>query len=229
MSPYPCFGSGRKENLSEMFTAGRQRFLTAIRANARSVRDTAGVMGEHFCDLYAQYFDVIHGVHRGFAPSDTGFPQMARYTFPEVVMTSRNAAPRLSARQANFALAYGFRFEFEARYRADVGTLRREEKPERRDYLRSVSELRDRYWDLLANGTFLDDRGLVNGNPSLTATLFERKNRFAVVAWNNTTEAQEIAIDVPGKRFIEAAGVKGRSSARPRSLGPQEVAVLVYE
>jgi hypothetical protein len=229
MPPYPCFGTDRKEPLSEIFTAGRLRYLAAIRANARQSSEKAGLMGEHICDLYAQFMDVIHGVHRGFSPSEPAFPQMVRYTFPEVVMTSRNAAPRLTLRQSNFALAYGFRFETEVRYRADVETVRRREKPELQEYQRSISALRDRYWDLLGAGRFLDDRGLVNRNREVTATLFAQGKRNALVVWNNTAVKQEVKVEVTGKRFVEAAGVKGVLAARPGSLAPQEVAVLIYE
>jgi hypothetical protein len=229
MAPYPCFGTDRKEPLSEIFTAGRRRYLAAIRANLKQVREDAGLMGEHLCDLYAQYFDVIHGVHRGFSPGEPGFPQMSRYTFPELVLTSRSAAPRLTPRQMNFSLAFGYRIEIESRYRSDVQTIRKEEKVHLRDYQRAVSELRNRYWDLLGSGRFLDDQGLSNRNPAVTATLFSAGGRRAVVAWNDTAQPQEPAVDVPGKRFKEAAGVNGVLRGVPRTLAPQEVVVLVYE
>jgi hypothetical protein len=49
------------------------------------------------------------------------------------------------------------------------------------------------------------------------------------VVWNNTPKPQEVNVDVPGKRLKEAAGVDGPLKRPPRTLGPQEVAVLIYE
>ncbi len=229
IAAYPCFDNGRGELESEAFRAGRQRLLSALRTSLKKDRPDAGFMTEIFTDPYAHYVDVLHGAGAGFQYDDQAFPQMMRYTFPEVIATQRHAAPRPDRKQANFALAYGFRFELEVRYRADVQTIRREEKPHLRDYQRKVSELRDRYWDLLGGGEFQDDRGLVNRNPSLSATRFVRGGRSAVVLWNNTAKAQPVAVEVPGKRMMEAANVDGRLSALPAALGPQEVAVAVYE
>ena len=47
----------------------------------------------------------------------------------------------------------------------------------------------DRYWDLLAGGTFLDDRGINNRNSAITATVFGRNNRHAIVLWNGSAKA----------------------------------------
>ena len=223
---YPCFGTGR-ERESEAFTAGRRKLLSALRTLKKD-RPDSGFMIEHFTDAYADQADIIHGVNN-YQLSDTAFPQLMRYTFPEVIATSRHQAPRLDAKQVNFALAYGFRFELEVRYRADMETIRRQEKTHLRDYMRKVSELRDRYWDLLGSGTYQDDRGLRNRTPNVSATVFARGERRAVVLWNNTRESQKTEVDYPGKRFVEAAGVDGALAQRPVSLAPQQVAVLLFE
>jgi hypothetical protein len=228
ISAYPCFDNGRGERESEAFSAGRRKLLETLRAGLKKDFPNFGFMTEHFTDAYAHYVDFLHGAGNGFQLAGEGFPQMSRYTFPEVIMTQRHAAPRPDRKQVNFALAYGFRFELEVRYRADVRTILREEKPHLREYLRKVSQLRDRYWDLLT-GTFLDDRGLMNRNLALTATLFARGGRRAVVVWNNTAKPQEVNVDVPGKRLKETAGVDGIRKSPPRTLAPQEVAVFVYE
>jgi hypothetical protein len=228
IAAYPCFGNARGERESEAYSAGRQRLLTAIRSDLKQYRPDFGFMAEHFVDIYSRHLDFLHGAGTGFQWGDSAFPQVSRFTFPEVIMTQRHAAPRPDRKQVNFALAYGFRFELEVRYRADVETILREEKPHLREYLRKVSDLRKRY-PILLTGTFLDDRGVANRNPAVSATLFSDGARRALVVWNNSGKPQEVAVEVEGKRFQEAAGIDGKLSAAPRTLAPQEVAVLIYE
>jgi hypothetical protein len=223
---YPCFGTGR-ERESEAFSAGRRKLLSTLRT-LKQDRPDFGFMIEHFTDAYADQIDIIHGTGN-YQLSETAFPQLMRYTFPEVISTSRQQAPRLDAKQVNFALAYGFRFEVEVRYGADMETIRRQEKTHLRDYMRKVSELRDRYWDLLGSGTYQDDRGVENRNRAVTATRFAKGARSAVVLWNNTTSPQIVSVNVAGKRMVEAAGVNGKLGGMPGTLGPQEVAVAIYE
>jgi hypothetical protein len=228
MAAYPCFENGRGERESEAYTAGRLRLLAALRTQLKQGHPDFGFMSEHFTDVYAQHLDIVHGAGAGFAHGDQAFPQMSRYTFPETILTQRHQAPRADRKQVNFALAYGFRFELEVRYHADMETIRREEKPHLRDYLRKVAGLRERY-RILTDGAFRDAEGVVNRNPAVSATAFVQGARCAIVAWNNTNKAQELAVQAEGKRLIEAAGVEGRWPAPPRSLAPQEVAVLLYE
>jgi hypothetical protein len=229
IAAYPCFDNGRGERETEAFSAGRRRLLAAIRDNLKRDKPGFGFMAESFTDAYAQYLDVIHGNGGGFQVNANGFPQMMRYTFPEVVMTQRHPAPLADRKQVNFALTYGFRFELEVRYRADVATVRNQDKPHLREYMRKVSALRDRYWDLLGGGTFQDDLGLTNRTPNVGATVFARAERRAVVLWNNTRENQKTEVDYPGKRFVEAAGADGKLAQRPVSLAPQQIAVLLFE
>jgi len=229
LSPYPCIQNGRNAPETEVFSAGRRQFLTGIRANLKPEYPNFGLMIEHFTDVYSQFADVLHGCGPGFRFDDQAFPQMTRYTFPGVVRTARNPEPRSDRKQANFAMAYGFRFELEVRYRSDMEMIRRQEHTGLRDYNRKISDLRERYRDLLWTGTFLDDRGIENHNLSITATNFEWNGRRAIVIWNNTKETQAIRIDCPGKRFVEAAGVDGPFAKRPESLQPQEIAVLIFE
>jgi hypothetical protein len=223
---YPCFGTGR-ERESEAFSAGRRKLLGTLRTLKKD-HPNFGFMIEHFSDAYADQIDIIHGVGN-HQLSDTAFPQLMRYTFPEVISTSRQQAPRLDAKQVNFAFAYGFRFELEVRYRADMETIRRQEKTHLRDYMKKVSGLRDRYWELLGSGTYMDDRGVENRNRSLTVTRFAKGARCALAVWNNTGSPQKVAVEVPGKRFVEAAGVDGKFSGMPGTLAPQEVAVAIFE
>lgn len=228
--PYLCFDASHPHAKPSLaFPLGRQKQLSGVREAMRRQSPNAGFMVELLTDIYAQHADVIHGWGPGFAVAPTAFPQMYRYTFPDVVMTARQQAPRADAKQVNFALAYGLRFELEVRYRADMETIRQNDKPHLKEYLRQVSALRDRYWKLLGTGRFLDDRGVAFTNQNLNVTSFENENRRAVVVWNNTAKTQTTSVNVPGYRLVEARGIAGELRAAPLELQSQQVAVLIYE
>lgn len=228
--PYLCFDASHAHAKPSLaFPVGRQKQLSAVREAMRRQSPNAGFMVELLTDVYAQHADVIHGWGPGFAVAPTAFPQMYRYTFPDVVMTARQQAPRADAKQVNFALAYGLRFELEVRYRADMETIRQNDKPHLKEYLRKASALRDRYWKLLGSGRFIDNRGIESTNAAVSVTGFENEARRAVVVWNNTTQTQTTAVSVPGYRFVEARGVDGAVGAAPLELKSQQIAVLMYE
>ena len=225
---YPCFDNSAGVRPSEAFATGRKQLLTTLRDDLRRVRPDSGMMIEHLTDAYAQHADIMHAVS-GMTIGDASFPQLFRYTFPDVISTTRFPAPRVDPKQVNFALACGLRFELEVRYRPDVDTLRQGAGSELRDYFRSVSLLRDRYWDLIGSGTFQDTDGVVNKNLAISATVFSHADRLAVVLWNKSGEEQPVQITVPGKTFREAANIDGPLSGVPVRLKPQQVAVAIFQ
>ena len=226
---YPCFGASCSDSPSMAGPSGRLRLVRDLRAGLKSERPNAGFVTEVPVDLLAPHLDFFHGCCYGFQLGPNAFPEMLRFTFPELIYTTRQQAPRIDRKQANFALTYGFRFELEVRYQTDARTIRRGDYPQLREYLGKVSALRDRYWNLLGSGTYVDQVGLVNRNPSITARVFSDGSKRAVVAWNNTAKPQALQIEVPGKRLREAASVEGKLPAPPPILGEQELAVLIFE
>ncbi len=226
MDPAPVLGDPAP---SLAFARGRVKQLSTLRERVKAKKPDAGFLVEQASDISSQYVDAIHGVGPGFRLDALGYPAPLRYTFPDIIMTARQPAPRADRKQVNFAFAYGFRFELEVRYRADAETIRSGAKPHLRNYLAGVSALRDRYWDLLGQGTFVHDRGVVGAAPGLTVTAFENGRRRAVVLWNNTAAPVPGAVQVPEHRFVEARTPDGPLAKPPAAIGPQQVAVLVFE
>jgi hypothetical protein len=226
---FPAFDAppGVKPTLA--FPQGQQQLLAELRAGLKRDAPNRGLMVELLTDVYTQYGDVIHGCGAAFAPAANAFPAMSRYVMPDLIITARNPRPRIDSRTANFALAYGFRPEIEVRYRDDVRVVRNGVDAEQAAYLRQVSQLRRRYWDLLALGRYTDTLGIEASNPAVTVTGFEQGNRRAVVAWNDTSKPESITLSVPGFRLLEVAGVDGRLTAPPLPLQPQQIAVWVFE
>lgn len=226
---FPAFDAppGVKPTLA--FPQGQQRLLTELREGLKRDAPERGLMVELLTDVYTQYGDVIHGCGAAFTPSSNAFPAMSRYVMPDLIITARNPMPRIDARTANFALAYGFRPEIEVRYRDDVRVVRNGINAERAVYLRQVGQLRRRYWDLLALGRYVDTLGIEASNPAVTVTGFEQSNRKAVVTWNDTPTRQPIAVSVPGFRLVEVAGVDGPLAPPSQRLAAQQIAVWVFE
>lgn len=227
-SSYLCYNVPQVKP-SQAFVMSRVKLLRTLREKLKPVAPNFGFMVEYNTDVYAQWVDFIHGAGQGNFLSDVSYPALFRYTFPEIIMTARQQAVRLDARHVNYTFTYGFRYEMESRYRADMETLRGGDAAELSEYMRQTSALRDRYWDILGNGRFLDDQGLKNGNPAITAALYEGGGRHAATVWNDTKSPQSLDVSLPGKQLKEAAGIRGVYPQVPRMLAPQEVAVLVFE
>lgn len=226
---YPCFGPTCSDRPSLAGPQGRIALARDLRRAIKASRPSAGFMTEIPLDFLAPFVDMYHGWGPGHQLGPDAFPQMLRYTFPEMILTSRHQAPRIDRKQANFILAYGFRPELEVRYQADALAVRKGDYPELRDYLGKIGALRDRHWDLLGTGTFLDDRGLQNDSPAITATVFGAGDRRAVVAWNNTSTEQPLRVKFHGKRLTGVDSVEGALAAPPNLLQPQQLVVLVFE
>lgn len=211
------------------FPQGQQQLLARIRQEVKSDNPERGFVVEWLTDVYSQYVDMIHGCGVGFSPGGNGFPAVSRYVLPDVILTQRNPRPWLDPVDANFALAYGFRYELEVRYRDDAFKVRNELCHSSCNYVRKVSELRKRYWDLLGLGRYIDTVGIESSNSAVRVTGFEQGNRRAVVTWNNTPKEQKIAVTVPGYRLVERQGVDGPVPNDEQRLGSQRVCVWIFE
>jgi hypothetical protein len=184
------------------------------------------VMTEALIGSLARDLAFFHGLGNGFGyaapgPDQTVFPEMFRYTFPEVFVTQREPSPMLDRNRANYACTYGLRHEIESRYTADVKYLLHGVVPtaddyrdcnspprvaliqstapkEAANYLRAVIDLERRHADLLWNGRFVDTEGFeIEGN-GIVAKGFRNGDTLGVVVWNHTTQPQTVKLQVAG-------------------------------
>ncbi|MEG0767948.1 MAG: DUF6259 domain-containing protein, partial [Clostridia bacterium] len=237
MPAYPCFDPAHHhENPSRSYTAGRMQLLEDLRTRAH----TGGIalLSEHITDLYAQYLDAIHGMESypdaqgteilsQTQPISSGFPALFRYCFPECIVTVRNGAPRISPRLVGYAFVHGFRFEMEARYFADRTYLEEKRTPEWTEYAFRVAALRRTYADLLLNGQYLGDQGIVHDTPQLTVVRYQNDTRQGVALLNDSTENVPVALSIPGYHVTEYATVDGTGAGMLDSLSPGAVALLL--
>jgi len=229
MPAYPCFNPGLHEKPAEAFIHGRLHLLEALRTNLKKQRSDTGFMAEHTTDVFSQYLDIVHCAGRTCAYDPDAFPELFRYTVPDVILTTRHPATRPEQRQVNYAFTYGLRFELEVRYRDEGEVLRDNVHTEMSDYLRNLAELRRRHWPQLGTGTFLNTSQVAEANQNVTIALFGSGQQRAIVLWNNSASPQSVDPALEGFRFVVSDGINGTSATGSSTLQPQEVRVWIFE
>lgn len=227
-------------------------FMTAVAAKAEILRQmriylksqcpemSFGI--EWLSDLTAQHVDFVHNItgstdtlndweKTGEKPDIPLFPEWFRYTFPEVITTDREIRDdRDIERRVNMALLRGFRSDVEIyRCRAVI-----DETPHYKEYLTVANRLRDRYRDLILNGTFIDTDGFSLDNPELFASAFRRGNRLAVVVTQSHLPETWSILQVPGYRYLEHDGlnqieVAGNGETARIKLSRHGLAIVIFE
>jgi hypothetical protein len=180
---------------------------------------------EHTVDVFGQHMDIAHSTAAA-RPQPRVFPAMYRYTFPEHVCMNRECGEDEDdyLTKANFSFVYGLRFDmtiFRCR-----GTL--SDIPNYAAYLAKLNRIRDKYCDLLLEGTFVDDEEFELHNPSIVAKSYRAAERLAVVAWNPTSERQPLRIQAPGYRLTKFVTVDREADVSLEILSPNQIAVLLY-
>lgn len=229
MTPYPCFNTGLNNKPPYAAVQGRLRLLDALRSNLRAQQSDAGFMAEIPNDAFSQYLDIVHCAGTSCQYEKEAFPDLFRYTVPDVILTARHPATRPEPVQVNYAFTYGLRFELEVRYREEGDELRANLHPEMSEYLQKLSALRKRHWDLLGTGTFLNANLVSEPNRNLTVTLYGAGARRAVVVWNNTKSAQSANPVLKGFKALGSDGIDAAGSAAGATLEPQHVRVWLFE
>lgn len=183
---------------------------------------------EWLTDATANYCDYIHVYQVTAGPNS--FIDWFRYTFPEVIISDReirddNDIPR----RVNNTVLKGLRNDIEI-YRCR-GLI--DETPIYQAYLAKVNTIKNKYPELLLDGTYRDTKGFTSSNSDVEARAFVKDNAMAIVATKTTKgEPSETVIDVPGYKFREAAtigGAKVKSDGSRATLGQHDLVVLIFD
>ena len=227
-------------------------FMTAVAAKAEMLRQMREYIKfqrpemsfgiEWLSDLTAQHVDFIHNIvgsteavndweKLGEKPDIPLFPEWFRYIFPEVITTDRDIRDDIDIeRRVNMALLRGFRSDVEIyRCRAII-----DETPHYKAYLAKANQLRDKYRDIILNGTFQDTDGFILSNRELFASAFTSGNRMAVLLTQSHKLKIETKLQVPGYRYLEHDGlnnikVSGSGDTLDVQLNKHGLIVIIFK
>ena len=265
--PMACYAAGHGHPVPSMvYAKDRVRFLHRIREHMRTVNPDFIVMTEGLHDSVLDSVALFHGCVLGmFQVSDAeilarlkaeavsdAFPEMFRYTFPEVMSTVRVPTPMLDRVMVNYTCTYGLRYEIESRYAPDVRFLRQGKVPEVAEYedviskpnitmmrsvpqdesvryLKQVIEFQHAYADLLLRGRFTDVEGLELAGTPLVAKGFTAGDRLGVVLWNPGDRPASFSLRVPGASLLSASDPEHGKVEALSALPAQSIRLLVWK
>ena len=182
------------------------------------------------------------------------YPEIFRYTFPELVTTVRHPNPAQTRYSLNYGLAFGFRNEMEVRYAADRRYVEDGVIPVKEDYgnvlsapnlqylvnagdpaaartyYKQVLSFQKEHADLLMDGRFLAGKGveLKASSPCVLAHAYQAGDRLGVLVWNASAEAVSYTVSVPG---YKQAGVCAPDCdvAPGDNLAPRSIHLVLFE
>ncbi len=257
VGPKECFTASHGHN-TPADSEKRFELLRRLARHMHQLDPNFIVMTEGVVDAEQADVAFFHGCGPGFGyfenePSETLFPEMFRYTWPAFVGTQRVPNPLLTRNFANYACAYGLRFEIESRYPADVKYLTSDQVPAAQEYadcnsppdvslvttipcnesaryMSQVAQLRRQHGDLLLRGRFIDLEGVVVEGDQIVGKAFESQDQVGVVLWNPTGQPQSAKVTTAKGSFL-AAYAPGVSGPVDRSavIEPESIRLLVWK
>ena len=251
--PYLCFHPDHHHAHPALATGpGKRMAVMRIRERLKAVDPDFAIMAELITDCLCQHIDLIHGHGMGTSDQPGSFPEMFRYTFPEMIVTQRHPTPILDRAMANFATLHGLRHELEYRYAPDIRFMRDGKMPSYRDYidvvnkpdidlmrsrdrdtaqcyLKTLIAFEDRHKDLLRYGRFVDTVGFTIRGDSIRAKGFRNDRDLGVVVWNTASKPQKVSVAAAGQN-LQGTFEPERGSVRPESALPgQSIRLLRYQ
>ena len=229
-APFACYGKGHGHATPHYaYAEERPGFVRSIADEIQKKNPDFAILTEGLHDSILDSIGLFHGCQYGTFLWDSGkdlparstgkvagsFPELWRYTFPELASTLRYPTPMIHRTLVNYAAAFGFRHDLEVRYapdrkyvlegkvptKADYGTVTgipdvtamAEVSPaEASAYLKGVCDFQRKYAPYLLTGTFVDTDGVSQANPAVIAKRFVAADGTSVVcAWNVTDKPTE--------------------------------------
>lgn len=265
--PMACYGSGHGHPVPAMvYGSERPAFIRRIADHMKQVNPEFIVMTEGLHDSVLDSIAMFHGCVLGmfYASSEEiasrlrrdratdAFPEMFRYTFPEVMSTVRVPTPMMDRQMANYTCTYGLRYEIESRYAPDVRYLRENQVPDTGEYehvinkpdvgmmkatppgeairyLKTIIEFQRAHAGLLWRGRFSDTQGFSFKGDGLIAKGFAAGDSIAVIVWNPGSSLRPFALGVPGAELMSASEPE-RGKVEPfGALPPQSLRLFVWK
>jgi len=109
--PYLCFAKDHSHPKPSLNFAKKRDLLRAVRRDVKARNPDFAVMVELVCDVFIQFADLVHSLFESFRKDEMilPMPELYRYTFPEHILTSRDACDIAAV---NWAFVLGIRQEY---------------------------------------------------------------------------------------------------------------------
>lgn len=250
-----------------VYAEDRYRLLDRIASHMKTINPEFIIMTEGLSDAELGSISYFHAYENGgyvplqaelsarlngAAPTSV-YPEMFKYTFPEVLTTVRNPSPVNNRLILNYATVFGMRQELETRFAADVRYLKENRVPVPEDYanviskpnidlvtsedpiaskiyIRQVIDFQRDNAGLLWKGKYMDEKGFqIKSGTEVIAKAFVSENIMGIVVWNAGLKDEVFTLNVPGYTF-QYATEPGKTSVNPADkLTAQSIRLLVWK
>ena len=258
--PFECWGAGHGHPVPSYTHAGERpgfvrRMTRGMQGKNKdfavfteglhdSILDTIGMFHAYTPGAFMRDVNALRASRASARAASEPFPELFRYTFPELVTTMRNPTPMALRSMANYAAVFGLRHEIEIRYMPDRVYALEGKVPSKADYgevknlpslaamqsvapdvasayLKAVADFQRAHAKYLMRGRFADDEGIACRTGGLVAKRFVADDgTSAVCAWN--VADKPVTVDIEGlgepKRVFAPAGESATGPLAPDSI-----------
>lgn len=235
-TPFECWGEGHGHPVPwQSHAEERPGFVRNIADLMHETDRDFAVFTEGLHDGLLDAIGMFHACQPGAFMSDVNalraartsgkpvkaepFPELFRYTFPELVTTTRNPTPMTPRAFVNYAAVFGLRHEIEVRYmpdrtyvldgkvpaKADYGevknlpslqAMRAEPPGVASAYMKAVGDFQRKHAKYLLRGKFKDEEGfLVRGDGLLAKRFMAADDTDAICVWNISEKPLPVVIE----------------------------------
>lgn len=196
-------------------TKAKADLAARLRAYVKGLDPEMAIGVEWVTDVGAQHADFVHslsgfcavsndGRRSGGKPRSSGFIELFRYLFPEVIMSDREIRDDTDIeRRVNHALLVGLRSDVEIyRCRRTIAAA-----PHYAAYLAEANALRQRQARFLLEGAYRDTLGFTLDNDQVEARAYVADGQTAVCLTQSHLETVHTAIAMSGGRLVATDGL----------------------
>ena len=195
MTPYFCFAEGHDHTKPSMACASKAGRYNELRKFVKSYGADRAIYMEHNVDIFGQSMDLAHsGCSR--PRSQVHFPELYRYTFPELNMTNRELGQDDTNYLDNVNYTYVMGFSFDMTIFRCCGSLR--DVPKYAAYMKKLLAIRQKYEKYFHFGRFVDTDGftLSGDTAGIVAKSYAADDgTLGVALWNSAKVEREFTVD----------------------------------
>lgn len=264
-APVACYATNHGHPVPWItYGTDRRDALQHIVEHMQRVRPDFAVMTEGLHDNVLGAVSIFHGCVMGvFSPTAAElkamqggeavfaqYPDLFRYTYPEVISTVRNPRPMEDRTTANYCCLFGLRHEIETRYvpdkdyllkgtmptkkdyeniagsRPNVDSMRTATREEAARYQHAVSTFQRKHAAFLMKGRFLGDSVFsLEGPSTVMAKAYASRGRLGVLVWNTGKAPVDFRLKVPGYTPTGVDAPESIATDAPKAVQAVEAAI----